>query len=279
MKKLFAGVAVSALLSMPLMAQDEVDATTVLATVNGEAITLGHLIAMREMLPEQYQELPDDVLFQGMLDQLVQQQVLADAADDDISARVELGLENERRAFLAAMFLDEVALAGITDEEIQAEYDAVYSEAGGSTEYNASHILVATQEEAQALIDQLAEGADFAELAAANSIGPSGPNGGELGWFSAGMMVPSFEEAVFSLAAGEVSAPVETQFGWHVIVLNETREQEPPALDEVRVEILEGMRRARVDARLEELTAAATIERPDLDIDPALIRNVDLLAQ
>lgn len=280
MKSLLAGVAFSALIAMPALAQDaEVTADTVLATVNGDAITVGHLIAMRDMLPEQYQELPDQVLFEGMLEQLVQQQVIASAAEQDIDRRIEVGLENERRAFLAATLLDRVAMAEITDEDLQAEYDAVYGSAGGAAELNASHILVETEEEALALIDQLAEGADFAELAAENSIGPSGPNGGQLGWFTAGMMVPEFETAAFALEVGEVSPPVQTQFGWHVLVLNDSREQQPPALEAVRAELIEGLRRARVDASIAELTETAEIERPELDIDVSIIRSLDLFSE
>ncbi len=91
------------------------------------------------------------------------------------------------------------------------------------------------------------------------------------------MMVPEFENAVFELEAGEVSAPVQTQFGWHVILLNDAREQAPPALEEVRAELIEGLRRSRVDARIEDLMGQAEIDRPELDIDPAVIANTDLL--
>jgi peptidyl-prolyl cis-trans isomerase C len=279
MKRLLASAAVIAFAAMPLAAQDEVGADTVVATVNGNEITVGHLIAMRQMLPEQYQQLPAEVLFDGMLEQLVQQQAIADVAAADISLATELGLENERRAFLAASFIDAVAMEEISDEELQAEYDAQFASADAGEEFNASHILVETQEEAQAIIDELAAGADFAELAAERSIGPSGPNGGQLGWFTAGMMVPTFESAVFELEPGEISVPVETQFGWHVILLNETRAQEPPALDEVRADLIEGLRRARVEARIEELVASAEIDRPELDIDPAVIANDALLTE
>lgn len=280
MKRFLASAAVVALTAMPLAAQDgEVGADTVLATVNGNEITVGHLVAMRQMLPQEYQELPAEVLFDGMLEQLVQQQVIADVAAEDMSTAMELGLENERRAFLAANFIDQVAMAEISEEDLQAEYEAQYGSADPATEYNASHILVETEEEAQAVIDELAEGADFAELAAERSVGPSGPNGGQLGWFTAGMMVPEFEEAVFALEPGEVSEPVETQFGWHVILLSDTRAQEPPALEEVRAELLEGLRRARVDARVEELMSEAEIERPELDIDPSVIANNDLIEE
>ncbi len=280
MKMLLASVAMATTLAAPAFADSHIGADTVLATVNGEAITLGHLITMRQMLPDEYQQLPDEVLYDGMLEQLVQQQILADAAEAlEITPEVQLGLENERRAFLAAMYMDDVAMADLTPEDIQAEYDAVYGSTEAAVEFNASHILLETEAEAQNMIDQLAEGADFAELAAEYSIGPSGPNGGALGWFSSGMMVPEFEAAVFDLEPGEVSAPVETQFGWHVVLLNETREQAPPTLEAVSAELEEGLRRARVDARLEELTAEADVDRPEVEIDAALIRDLDLLAQ
>jgi len=280
MKSLLTGVALGALIALPTFAQDtDVESGTVLATVNGEEITVGHLITMLGMLPPQYQDLPDQVLFDGMLEQLVQQQVLASVAADDISPSMQLGLANERRAFLAAMLLDQIAAEEISEEDIQAEYDALYGATEPALEYNASHILVEEQVEADAIIDQLAEGADFAELAAELSIGPSGPNGGALGWFGEGRMVPEFEAATMELEVGEVSAPVQTQFGWHVILLNETRELAAPALADVRAQIVSDIQQARVDAAVEALTVEASIERPELDIDPSVIRNLDLLPQ
>ena len=279
MKKYLAGVALSALIALPATAQETPDADTVLATVDGTEITLGHVIAMTRMLPQQYADLPDNVLLDGLLEQLVQQEVMASVAEEDMGLREELGLENERRAFLAATLLDEIGNAEIPEEELQAEYEAQYGSAEPQTEYNASHILVESEEDAQAVIDALAEGADFGELAQERSTGPSGPNGGELGWFSAGMMVPSFEEAAFALEVGEVSAPVQTQFGWHVIVLNDTREQGPPGLEQVRAELTEGLREARVDAAMAELMQSADIERPEIGFDPSVIRQMDLIAE
>ena len=279
MKKFIASVALSALFALPVSAQDSVSADTVLATVNGTEITLGHVISMVRLLPAEYQGLPDNVLFDGLLEQLVQQQVLASVAEGELGRTEQLGLENERRAFLAATYVDRIGSAPVSDEELQAEFDAQFASAGPVKEYNASHILVETQADADAVIAALAEGADFAQVAQERSIGPSGPNGGDLGWFTAGMMVPSFEEAVFALDLGEVSSPVETQFGWHVIVLNDAREQVPPTLDDVRAELEEGLRRARVEAMLQDLTAAATIARPEIQIDPSVIRDLDLLAE
>jgi len=273
-RKFLAGVALATLMITPAMAQD---ADTVLATVNGSDITLGHVIVARSQLPEQYQALPDDVLLDAILEQLVQQEVVASAVAEDMSQAMQIGLENERRAYLAAMALDAVGNADVAEEDVQAEYDAQYGDAAPATEYNASHILVETEEEAQSLIEELEGGADFAELAQQNSTGPSGPNGGQLGWFSPGMMVPSFEEAVFELEVGEISAPVETQFGWHVVKLNETREQDAPALDQVRADLVEGLRVARVDAYIEDLSENAEIDRPELEIDAALIRDSALI--
>jgi peptidyl-prolyl cis-trans isomerase C len=145
-------------------------------------------------------------------------------------------------------------------------------------EFNASHILVETEEEAQALIDALAEGADFAELAAENSIGPSGPNGGQLGWFTAGMMVPEFETPCSSWRRARFP-PLSDAVRLARDLAERHREQAPPALDEVRAELIEGLRRARVDAASRNLMASAEIDRPELDIDPAVIANADLLTE
>ncbi|MEM6390420.1 MAG: peptidylprolyl isomerase [Pseudomonadota bacterium] len=292
MHRLLAATAVMAAFCAPLAAQQasedsseamademmsDVDASTVLASVDGVDITLGHVIAAVSLLPAQYQGLPDDTLFNGILDQMIQQQVLAASAEGDIDRQSELVLENERRAVLAGTLMARVAEEPITDEDVQAEYDMVFADFEASEEYNAAHILVETEEEANALVEELNGGADFAELAAERSIGPSGPNGGDLGWFGQGMMVPEFEGAVLELEVGEVSAPVQTQFGWHVIILNETRSQQPPSVDEVRAEIEEQIRNTRVEGRLLELTEAANVTRPELEIDPAVIRQNDLL--
>jgi len=276
MKRLLVSAAISLSLAAPVAAQD---ASTVLATVNGTDITLGHLIAMRAMLPAQYQELPDEVLYNGMLDQLIQQEVVADSLRGSEDARTKLTMENEDRAFLASVAIDAIAFDTIADADVQALYDANFADAGGDLEWNASHILVATEEEAQSLIDQLNDGADFVALAQEFSTGPSGPNGGALGWFGTGMMVPEFETAVAGLEAGEISAPVQTQFGWHVVKLNESRISAPPALEDVRADLEEELRRQRVDAYLAELTEAAEITRPEVEIDISLIRNIDLLTQ
>lgn len=253
------------------------DADSVVATVNGTEITLGQMIMARTTLPEQYLALPDDVLFTGILDQLIQQSVLAQTAGDEVPAKVRISLENERRALLAASVVDDILQDAVTEEALQEAYDEAYKNVEPAREWNASHILVETEEEALGLIERLEAGEEFADLAQEASSDTSAANGGELGWFASGMMVPDFEAAVVALEVGAVSAPVQTQFGWHVVKMNETRLRDVPTLEDVADELRPQIERAAVQARLDELTAAATVERSVDDLDPAVIKNLDLL--
>ncbi|MGS4945215.1 peptidylprolyl isomerase [Meridianimarinicoccus sp. RP-17] len=259
-------------------AQAPVTADTVVATVNGVEITAGHLVLMRSQLPQQYQQLPDSALFDGLLDQAVQQQLLAaEAGELDRASR--LMLENQDRNLRANAAVTRLFDAELTEEAIQAAYDARFADAEPGTEFNAAHILVETEEDAAAIKAELDGGADFAELAQEKSTGPSGPNGGDLGWFGPGMMVPAFEEAVMALEPGAVSGPVETQFGWHVIRLNETRNAEVPALDDVRDEIVQELQAELLSERLDVLEAEAAITRaPAEEIAPDFLSDRNLLA-
>lgn len=257
-------------------AQD-LSADTVVATVNGVEITLGHMIVMRSRLPDQYQALPDEMLFSGILDQIIQQLALGAGADGKLSRGSELALENERRAFIAGEALTLVADGAVTDEALQALYTERYSDAAPTQEYNAAHILVETEEEALAVKAEVDAGADFAELARTKSTGPSGPNGGDLGWFTEGMMVEPFEQAVLQLEPGEISGPVQTEFGWHIIKLTEVRLKEAPPLEEVEAELSEELQRQAIDAAVAAATEAAEIVRSDEAIDPAVLRNLDLV--
>ncbi|WP_343080360.1 peptidylprolyl isomerase [Ostreiculturibacter nitratireducens] len=276
-------MAFCAVIAAPALAQDttatDVTADTVVATVNGAEITLGHLIAARKTLPAQYLQLPDDVLFNGILDQMIQQQALAEIGEGEIDKRDELVIANERRAYLASSVLDDAATAAVTDETLQKAYDARYALAEPTTEYNAAHILVTTEEDAMAIKEELDNGADFTAIAKEKSTGPSGPNGGELGWFGPGMMVKPFEDAVIALEPGQISGPVQTEFGWHVIKLNETRIAEAPSLDDVRAELENEIAEAAVQARIREVTDAATVERATDGIDPSVLKNEALIEE
>jgi peptidyl-prolyl cis-trans isomerase C len=230
-------------------------------------------------LPQQYAQLPDDVLFEGILDQLVQQQVLADGFGE-APARVDYAITNERRSLLAGEEINRITMTTVTEEAVKAAYDAKFADSAPSTEYNASHLLVETEEEALAAKARIDAGEDFATVAKEVSTGPTGPNGGNLGWFGAGQMVPEFEEAVKAMSPGEVSEPVKTQFGWHVVTLLETRNAEAPALEDVQQEIFAEVQEAAIQARLVELKDAAEITLPEPDaFDPTLISNIDLLGE
>ncbi|WP_368185500.1 peptidylprolyl isomerase [Aestuariibius sp. HNIBRBA575] len=279
--KLLASAAIALTLVGPAHAQDATgaNAATVVATVNGTDITLGELIIARAQLPQQYQSLPDDVLFDGLLDQLIQQQLLADSLTTT-PTRVDYALANEERSLKAGEVINDLNQTAVTQEAVETAYAEMFADFDAETEYNASHILVETEEEAATIKLEIEAGADFAQMAMEKSTGPSGPSGGELGWFGAGMMVPAFEEAVMAMEAGDVSDPVQTQFGWHIVTLNETRLKEAPALEEVYRELEAKVQEEAIDARLEDLTNLAIIERPELgDFDPTILQNLDLLEE
>lgn len=260
------------------LAQDTPSAETVMATVGGTDITLGHMLAVRAALPAQYDQVPPEVLFKGVLDQLIQQELLSQAHEGEMSRAAALQLENERRAVLAADVAEGVVNADLTEERLQAAYEAQYAGAEEETEYKAAHILVETEEAAQKLVSELEGGANFAALAREHSIGPSGPSGGDLGWFGDGVMVPEFFAAVSALEVGTVSAPVQTQFGWHVIKLEETRVKERPTLDAVREDLTNTLRQEAFDAYIAAREAATDVTRTDTTaMDPAVINQTDLL--
>lgn len=269
---------VAASLSLPVAAQDAVTADTVVATVNGTDITIGNMIIARATLPEQYQQLPPEVLFKGILDQLVQQTALSQSYEGDLPGRVTLALENERRQLIAGEVIEAAMAEEVTTEELETAYAETYGSAEPTEEFNAAHILVETEEEAAALKEEIEGGADFAETAKTKSTGPSGPSGGALGWFGPGMMVPEFETAVADMEVGDVSDPIQTQFGWHIIKLEDKRQKDAPAMDEVKAEIETQIRQVKAQEMIEEKTAEADVERSAADdIDPSVLNDLGLL--
>ncbi|WP_127112983.1 peptidylprolyl isomerase [Shimia sediminis] len=277
--RIFRSVAVAAMLCGPAIAQEAPTATSVMATVNGVEITLGQMILVRDALPDQYKSLPDDVLFNGILDQIVQQTVLSQSLTGDEPAAIAMALENEHRLLRAGEAINQILEAGVPEDAVNAAYEAQYVTGySGPTEYNASHILVEEEEKAIALRTILLDGADFAETAKVESTGPSGPSGGLLGWFGPGEMVPAFEQAVSTLDVGQISEPVKTQFGWHLIILNDSRVRAAPALDEVRTQLVNELQQQLVDEEIARLTETADVDRSTAEaVDPALLKQTGLL--
>ena len=275
--RFMAGMALSLALAGPALAEDPT-ADTVIATVNGTNITLGNMIVAREGLPDQYKTLPPDVLFKGILDQLVQQTVLEQSMGDKLSKKDTLQLENDRRGYLSNAALQPVVAAAVTDAALQKAYDDRFKDAAPATEYNAAHILVADEAKANELKSQLDGGADFAELAKANSTDAgSGANGGDLGWFGLGAMIKPFEDAVVGAEIGKVAGPIKSEFGYHLILVKETRIAAKPTLDDLRDELAAEIEQKTVEAHIKALTDAAKIEKPGEGIDPALISDLTLL--
>ena len=272
-----AALALGAALSTAAQAQDTT-AATVVAKVNGVEITFGHMIAAREALPEQYKTLPNETLFTGILDQLIQQTALEQTVADKLKLTNQLQLDNARRDYLSNVALTEVVVGAVTDEALQAAYDERFKDYAPQKEFSAAHILVDAEEKANELKAQLDGGADFAELAKANSTDTgSGANGGDLGWFGIGQMVKPFEDAVVAAEIGKVAGPIKSDFGWHLILVKETRIAEKPTLDAMREELASELQNRAIDAHIKTVTEAASVERMAEGVDPALLSDTVLL--
>ncbi|WBU56024.1 peptidylprolyl isomerase [Paracoccus sediminicola] len=250
------------------------DPATVVATVNGEDITLGQMAAMQLRMPPEMAQMPAEELWDAMLDEMIRQAALAQLGESDQTPLDQAALVNLRRDYLTRAAMAQIVDFEPSDDEIQAAYAEAFPEDDPINEYDADHILVETEEAANAIIEELEGGADFAELAAERSTDTgSAQNGGDLGWFTLDRMVPEFSTAVEGMEPGSTSSePVQSQFGWHIIKLNETRVMEPPALEEIRPQLVEQVRRERLESEVEKVTSEATVERSE-DLDPALLEQ------
>lgn len=198
-----------------------------------------------------------------VVDDLIGLELLAQQAEKD-------GLTESRTlaAQLELQRLRLVANAAATDHvdknpPSEADLKAIYDEnlpLLASQQYKARHILVTTRDEAESVIAQLRQGADFAALARERADGPTGPNGGQLDWFTLESMPQPFAAAVQTLTTGAYTTePVQTDFGFHVILLDETRTQEPPTLDDIRQDLASAAQRKRLDDYIKSLRAAAKV--------------------
>lgn len=256
------------------------DLETPLAEVDGTPVTLGELLAIRRELPEQYQQLPDKVLYDGILEQLIDQLLLAEAAREaglDERPTVALALRNQARAILADSYLEAQLAERVTPEKIEELYRERHVEGEPVEEVRAAHILVETEEEAREIKAKLDEGAGFGELAKEHGTDGTAQRGGDLGWFTRSEMVPQFAEAVFSMEPGTIRGPVETDFGWHLIKLDERRDRPAPPLEEVEDDLREELVRQAQLEIVEELRAEVAIEKPDAPVPPEAIRADGML--
>jgi peptidyl-prolyl cis-trans isomerase C len=245
---------------------------TVVAIVNGKKVTRADVIASAKSLPQEYQA-KLDAIFPALIDRIVDLTLLADEGrkqnlqdDPEVKARIEQITNQVIQEVLIRRHLK----AMMTEDAIKARYDKFVAEQPDQTEVRASHILVPTEDEAKDIIRQLDGGADFAALAKEKSTDPSAKqNGGDLGYFTAGEMVPEFSQAVFAMEKGESSkAPVKSQFGWHVIKVVDKRQKPAPTLEESHGQIEEMLSGELVTAYLTSLRSSATVEKFNPDGTP-----------
>lgn len=248
----------------------------VVAQVNGKQITLGHIIAAVTKLPTEYNNLESDYILEGVLDQIVKQEIMAQALDTS-EKFIKVSLENDMRAIKAKYSIDALMEGFPTNNQVLKAYENTSLSIKPIEEFNASHILVESEDQALALLASLKSGSNFSDLAKKQSTGPSGPNGGQLGWFGPGQMVPEFEAAVLVLEVGNVSQPVQTQFGWHIVKLNDRRQKPLPTFEELKPELIQKLSQTRIDELLKTETKNAKVELFTKNVEPSLIRNLDLL--
>ena len=237
----------------------------VLATVNGDEITQADVDLFYQALPPQMKQIPIEQVQPQILDRLVDQKMIAQEARKtgmhnrpDVMQR----LAYEQVKILNEFYLEQELDKAANDSKVREAYNKSIALEKKREEINARHILVKTKAEADTIIAALKGGADFIKLAKERSTGPSGKNGGDLGFFTAEQMVPPFSKAAFALQKGQITdQPVQTQFGWHVIKLEDRRLAGARAYEEVAPEIREKLITEAYEKILQRLRANAKIDR------------------
>ena len=248
------------------------DDDPVVAIVNGVAVHRSQLEETARGLPEQYRQMPMQVLFGILLDRVIDFQLLANEAErENLGADpgVQVALAEARTNVLRDALIRRKIEEGTTEAKLHERYDQLKkSDNFAQPEVHARHILLKSKEEAMAVIKELQGGADFATLAQQRSTGPSASNGGDLGFFRREQMVPAFADAAFALQPGQITTePVQTQFGWHVIKVFERRTAEP-TFEDSQQQLRQDLAREIVTALVADLHEGAKIERFNLDGSP-----------
>lgn len=284
----FAACLLAALLALsaPVSAQteqagqtDAAEENQLVAVVNGAEIRISDVLEMIGRLPQnvQMQALAN---MPAMIERTIDLELILLAADQaglrddpDVQAQIRT-IAND---VLRQTYLENLAERAVTEETVRAAYDD-YLAANPAEEVKARHILVESAEEAAAIVEELDGGADFAELAKEKSTGPTGERGGDLGYFKFGQMVEPFAEAAFGLEPGTYTAePVQTQFGWHVILVEDKRTSEPPSFEEMAPQLRQQLEQEAIQGHLAELRQQAEIEvvEPEVEADPEDLTDSD----
>lgn len=248
-------------------------ADAVLAKVNGSEIHESDVqLAEEELGPSLPPQMDPATKRDNILNYLIDMRIVSKAADakklgDSDDFKRKLGFMRER--LLMETMLNAEGKAALTDDAMHKVYDDASKQMSGEEEVHARHILVESEDEAKQVIEELKKGADFAELAKKKSKDPGASDGGDLGFFTKDQMVPEFSNVAFALEPGKISDPVKSQFGWHVIKVEEKRPRKPPSFDQVKPQLESYVtRKAQADA-VTKLRAEAKVERLDKPADAA----------
>jgi peptidyl-prolyl cis-trans isomerase C len=258
----------------PVMAADEAlpPGNPIVARVDGVELHLSDVEAAQQNLPPQAQKLPLGQIYPILLDRLVDGALITEAGRKqhlDQDPEVQSRLRRYEDRLIQESYLNRAVKQAETDDRLRTRYQTLLKEKPAHEEVHASHILLATEAEAKSVIAELDKGADFAALAKKYSTDPGAQSGGDLGYFGHDEMVAEFADAAFALPAGQYTrTPVKTEFGWHVIKVEDRRLSKPPSFEEAREELNHDLANEIISAKLQELRGAAKIETFGLDGKP-----------
>lgn len=269
-KTFFAGAFALSLASFAQFAH----AADPVARVNGSDITEAELTFAEAEVGAEIAGLPLESRRRVLVEYLIEAHLFAEAAEKN---KLGTGKEFENRLAyyrlraLRDTYYEKRVRDAVTEAQAKAAYEEQIAKLPPEPEVRARHILVKTEQEAKDIIQQLKKGADFTELAKKSSDGPSSQTGGDLGYFSKGQMVKPFEDAAFALEKGQISEPVQTEFGWHVIKVEDKRNRPLPAFDEVKDQLVASLIQNKLKTVVQDLRGSAKVEI----VDPELKKAID----
>ena len=275
LRKIVSSILAFLLFSIMFLKATQAQNIPIVANVNNEDISLETMIHAMNELPPEIQSQPFMSYYEDLLERVIDIKLFAQEGkkmklDEEPSVRAAIDFVIEK--VLMQAFLSKYVQENIKEENIKASYNNFIADETSREEIKASHILRDTESEAVDVINMLNDGDDFAELAKNKSTGPSGPSGGDLGWFKRGQMVPPFEKAAFSLNKNEITQlPVQTQFGWHVIKIFDKRIPEAPSYENMKGKLIQDLERKIVSKKIQDLRNDALIEKlSSSELEPLL---------
>ena len=275
LRKIVSSILAFLLFSIMFLKATQAQNIPIVANVNNEDISLETMIHAMNELPPEIQSQPFMSYYEDLLERVIDIKLFAQEGkkmklDEEPSVRAAIDFVIEK--VLMQAFLSKYVQENIKEENLKSSYNNFIADETSREEIKASHILIDTESEAIDVINMLNDGDDFAELAKNKSTGPSGPSGGDLGWFKRGQMVPPFEKAAFSLNKNEITQrPVQTQFGWHVIKIFDKRIPEAPSYENMKSKLIQDLERKIVSKKIQDLRNDALIEKlSSSELEPLL---------